>query len=382
MIVETLSGSGSEPIGPIYDPEAYLSYASMTTPPNLIHLFPAKKRPAGTTFATATSSSTEAYLLEYGENPTKVLVDSGADITLISSKHFMSLKPRPTLKEGRELRVTQLNGQVEIKNFVHLPTYFDTEQGPVLIHLEAYVVPGMTTPLLIGNDYADQYRLSIVRPEDGPARLQFSDTGRTVKLKDSIHPSDEVRVLIGEATPHAPKTQRGKALVSEAITIPSKTIKKVKVDCLWPMDTEELYIEAVSARDSEGRDFYVYNTIINPPHSYVIIANYAQQPLMLRKGEPIARTSDPRDCFSIPSSEEEATAYALNTMMKEIRRPQEGEPEPEGGPKEAIDLPDEIKEEDFLASFDFGPTLKPVDKQRLQEVLLRNKAAFAINGRL
>jgi len=43
----------------------------------------------------------------------------------------------------------------------------------------------MTTPFILGNDFADQYALSIIRGDDG-TQLVFADTGRKVPVENSI----------------------------------------------------------------------------------------------------------------------------------------------------------------------------------------------------
>ena len=46
-----------------------------------------------------------------------------------------------------------------------LDLYFETEKGPVLIKVKAYVVKGMSAPLILGNDFADQYAIFLLREE-------------------------------------------------------------------------------------------------------------------------------------------------------------------------------------------------------------------------
>ena len=54
----------------------------------------------------------------------------------------------------------QVTGTSKISGFVTLPIYFDSDDRPVLIEVEAYVVKGMTTLVILGNDFADQYSIS------------------------------------------------------------------------------------------------------------------------------------------------------------------------------------------------------------------------------
>jgi len=73
----------------------------------------------------------------------------------------------------------------QTSGFISIRIYFDTPDGPVELSVEAYVVKGMTTPFILGNDFADQYALSIIRGDDG-TQLVFTDTGRKVPVENSI----------------------------------------------------------------------------------------------------------------------------------------------------------------------------------------------------
>lgn len=53
--------------------------------------------------------------------------------------------------------------------------------------VKAYVVKGMNTPFLLGNDFADQYALSIVRKED-KTWLVLGSSRRRVPVVNSVGP--------------------------------------------------------------------------------------------------------------------------------------------------------------------------------------------------
>ena len=72
--------------------------------------------------------------------------------------------------------------------------WWNTVQADV----EAYIIKGMTTPLILGNDFADQYSLSIIQ-NNGNSTLKFANTGRTMKLENSTsdsHLSPEVKAFL------------------------------------------------------------------------------------------------------------------------------------------------------------------------------------------
>jgi len=74
---------------------------------------------------------------------------------------------------------------VIITRYVALDVYFHTEDGPVLIKVEAYVVKGMSAPLILGNDFIDQYSILLFR-EEGESTLLFGKSGQSMKVHNSI----------------------------------------------------------------------------------------------------------------------------------------------------------------------------------------------------
>ena len=78
-----------------------------------------------------------------------------------------------------------MTGKASISGYVEPGLYFGTKEGPVKIKVEAYVVKGMTTPLILGNDFADQYSLSVKRME-GRTFLEFGDSGRSLNIARSV----------------------------------------------------------------------------------------------------------------------------------------------------------------------------------------------------
>jgi len=53
------------------------------------------------------------------------------------------------------------------------------------MQLEAYVVKDMNTPLILGNDFADQYSLSILH-ENSNTSLKLGDSGHYIPLDNSV----------------------------------------------------------------------------------------------------------------------------------------------------------------------------------------------------
>ncbi|KAF7304188.1 Reverse transcriptase domain-containing protein [Mycena indigotica] len=145
-------------------------------------------RPPGSSFLGSSATETVTTVNSITTDPIRVIVDPGSDITLISRKALESLTTRLKIKTGHDIRLIQVTGKSSISGFVTLDLYFHTEEGPVKLNVDAYVVDGMTAPLILGNDFADQYSMSILG-NDGITYLQFGNSGRRSRVESSTAPS-------------------------------------------------------------------------------------------------------------------------------------------------------------------------------------------------
>ena len=95
------------------------------------------------------------------------------------------MKNPPRVKTGQKINLIQVTGTSKISGYVNVPIFFDSDTGPVQIDVEAYVVKGMATPIILGNDFADQYSISLIR-EGSDSFLVFGNTGRKSKIESSV----------------------------------------------------------------------------------------------------------------------------------------------------------------------------------------------------
>ena len=116
------------------------------------------------------------------EEPQDIIIDTGSDITLISSKCLNGLRDPPKSRGGQKVTLIQVTGSARIDGFVDLPLIFDTPQGPVQLNVEAYVVKGMSTPFILGNNFQVQFGVSILRSE-GCTELLFGNSGVHVPVQ-------------------------------------------------------------------------------------------------------------------------------------------------------------------------------------------------------
>ena len=155
-----------------------------------------KKRfyPAGESSVGVSVLSVKGWVGNLDNSVTDLRLDSCADVTLISSEYYDSLKACPPVQQGMQLwQLTDKNSK--LRGFVHIPIFMMTEGGVVIeSEAEAYVVPGMTVPILLGEDYQLTYEVGVTRNvEDGP-RVHFGKSEYTIVAKQVERTQDFVRM--------------------------------------------------------------------------------------------------------------------------------------------------------------------------------------------
>jgi hypothetical protein len=108
-------------------------------------------------------------------------LNSGADITLMSEEYWETLKERPPIKEGLQMRLYHLTGYARVLGYVRTTLYTkDTNDLYASFELEAYVVRGMKVPLLLGEDFQTMYELGIRHCMMGMNEVLVGRTGRVI----------------------------------------------------------------------------------------------------------------------------------------------------------------------------------------------------------
>lgn len=148
----------------------------------LVELKRLMSRPPGCAFLGSKATEGTCYLKEYGDNHTKIIFDSGSDITLISQKALSYLSTSTKVHLGLRINLVQVTGSAAISAYVAPDLFFDTPEGLVKLVVEAYVVKGISTPFILGNDFSNQYSLSLIR-ENGQSHIAFGDSGRNCQWK-------------------------------------------------------------------------------------------------------------------------------------------------------------------------------------------------------
>ncbi|KZT31370.1 hypothetical protein SISSUDRAFT_974189, partial [Sistotremastrum suecicum HHB10207 ss-3] len=118
------------------------------------------------------------HLLDSSLSPLALRLDSGANVSLISESFYSSILTPPKLQKGIRLRLIQLTSSTcRVKGFIQGRIFVrDSRDRLVSLDLEAYVVSGMTVPVLLGEDFQQNYELRIAHHHDSPSEVVVGNT--------------------------------------------------------------------------------------------------------------------------------------------------------------------------------------------------------------
>ena len=147
-----------------------------------------KKRhfsPAGASAVGVSVVAVQGYVGSTRNTPIDLRLDSCADITLISQEYLESLKDRPACQKGMKMNLWQLTDKdSEIQGYVRIPIFMTSTDGTLIeTEAEAYIVPNMTVPILLGEDYHLNYELMVAHRVDFCSTVNFAGTSHTVPAR-------------------------------------------------------------------------------------------------------------------------------------------------------------------------------------------------------
>ncbi|TFY53682.1 hypothetical protein EVJ58_g9320 [Rhodofomes roseus] len=387
-------------------------------------------RPPGSSFLGSSATKLSAFLGPQEPETVEIVVDSGSDITLVSAKTLEAMKVPPKLKTGQKINLVQVTGKAKISGYAPMDLMFNTPSGKLKVPVEAYVVKGMTTPFILGNDFADQYSLSILR-NDGKSFVQFGNSGISLETNNSLTSSfvdDEghaFKVMIGSSDVRQRKrlrhVRRRRSQIakkrmndpwvrsSKLTVIPAESSKKVEVNGPWK-DRECLFVERhFQSHKNVDNIFSQPDSLISKDQPYLHVTNFGKQPVVIPAGHALGKAHDPRkwlDDITEFTEEQRNQADVYSQLLRTVSATQEAQTvtskvdqlvtsrgkdteedpsstEPlEGGPKTA-EVPEEaINESDLIKEMDLSTHISTEQRRQLEAVVLKHKMAFSLNGRL
>ena len=374
-----------------------------------------RSRPEGLSAIGVSVLSTRGYVGGLNNAETDLRLDSCADITLISDKFYEELVSKPSIKQGMRMRLWQLTDKdSQLKGFVRIPIFMTTVDGDILeTEAEAYVVPGMTVPILLGEDYQQSYELNVTRNVEEGTHISFGRLGHQIRAVPVERTKDFNRLrqsayMVGQyvrrqfhrrskAKKHQRKVKFGvhEKLVraSEDYRLRPHESKPIRVEGQLDEDREWLVQKNLLA-NANDTFFAVPNVLISAAHPWVPVANPTDHPRYIRKGEIIGTLVDPATFFDAPKSSEElkkfqAAAEMIRTVIS-IQTEQGGssnneaseEEQEEYGPKTAA-MPDPTTyPSDQLEDLIDVGSLPDHLKEEAWAMLRRRIKAFGFDGRL
>ena len=274
------------------------SQLSNLTPQALLKLWKHMSWTARCAFLGTKATTTKVWLGEPGKNQQSLIADSGSDITLISQAALNQMENPPKIRTGQKVNLIQVTGASKISGYVNLPIIFETNSGPVQIDMEAYVVKGMTTPVILGNEFADQFSILIVQDESA-TYLLFGNSGWQTKIQNSvgsvlqgedghtfkIRTIPNLPSLLAKFKAHwrAKKTRRqirnrildSNVRASKEITIPPHTATLVPVTVFFPGNLDCIYVEKIIHLNKGLEDCYgPTDCLVNRDNPQLFVSNF------------------------------------------------------------------------------------------------------------
>jgi hypothetical protein len=285
--------------------------------------------------------------------------------------------------------------------------------------VEAYIVPKMNAPFILGTDFASQFQLSLIRDNSG-TRIQFGDTGRSIKVEESesspqVNSSGTFKVEISTFySSNKDRRKKSKKLHSkrrkdktlplgsskvkslETIVIPPETIKKIKVKTQFNPDQEEGFVQ----RDfgfyrNQDNVYAVADCLIATAKPELQIANFSKRPITIQANQTLgimdkSNKNMPRletlseheltSCFNYALLVKAIAKKKAELIPVELKDLQEGEAI---GPKTAkLPSTETVPSERLIQEINFSETLSSKQRKELEKVVLKHEQAFGLDGRL
>lgn len=392
--------------------------------PRTVRMSPLLARPSGCCFLGSRALEVHGSV---NDVMMAMIIDSGSDITLISEKTLRGMMHNPKIRKGQRIQLIQVTGRTVIDGYVTVNLNFETEEGPVEFEVDAYVVKNMTSPFILGNDYADQYSLSILR-EGGNTQLKFGDTGRCITVHNSLSAGEGLRDSEGRAfrvladtaeggrgrnkdkvhrmKKHSRQRQRKRKTertitVAEEMIIPPESSKFVRVEIaqIRGDKSSDVFLERCVFTNSNVEDTYGFgDTLLDGTNPRVCISNFSSQAVRVHKGMMLGIGMLPCRALMSTGQLSQSELNRINSYSTLIQSLLAADPkmvkEREetdrstlaqpvvGGPKTAELPEEEVSREEWVGKIDISKELSTEQEERIRKVILRNAASFALDGQL
>ena len=285
-------------------------------------------------------------------------------------------------------------------------TFIETEA-------EAYVVPNMTVPILLGEDYQQSYEVCVTRNVEEGTHLSFLRHDYRIRAVPVEWTKDFSRLrqsayMVGQFV-HRQLHRRNKNkrhCQKVKFGLEEKTVRAAEDYHLKPHESKPIRVEGQLGEDREwlvqknllanANDsfFAVPNVLISAAHPWVPVANPTDHPRYIRKGEIIGSISDPGKYFDSPGSPEELQRFRdtaekiqtvitvqMNNDLPKAQEEEEAEPEEYGPKTAAMPDPTVYPSSELENLIDVG-SLPGYLKERAWAMIRKRIKAFGFDARL
>ena len=271
-----------------------------------------RQTPPGFSSLRVSVLSTKGWVSGLDNERVDLRLDSCADITLISEDFYKSLKRAPRMQQGMKMQLWQLTDKDEsLRGYVRILIFMETTAGEIVeSEAEAYIVPRMTVPILLGEDYQLNYEVGVTRNVETGTKINFAGTTHEISAMtvdrtpdfDRMRQSSLLASKYAKAKTH--RRNKSKRLRRKIkFGIEEQTVRaaddyllkphqcwKIKVEGQMEEDKEWLVQKNLLANANDSF-FAVPNTLISTRNPWIPVANPTDQPCYIRKGEIIGTTS-------------------------------------------------------------------------------------------
>ncbi|KZT31815.1 hypothetical protein SISSUDRAFT_975827, partial [Sistotremastrum suecicum HHB10207 ss-3] len=230
-------------------------------------------------------------------SPTMLRLDSGADLSLLSEDFYRTLSPLPPLRKGIKVKLWQLTStETRILGYVQTNIFVKDMAGRLLsLEVEAYVVTGMTVPILLGEDFHENYAITVKRTLDAPTTITLGDTDHVVS---STHTS-RVREAMS-ITKHPDATRilqlRKDPIIRAAATVTIPAFSSKSVPVVGDLGVDKSWLTERSMIHLEGGSYLIVPpSLFESSNPYVPVSNPTHLPRILHAGEVLANVDSPDD---------------------------------------------------------------------------------------
>ena len=307
-------------------------------------------------------------------------LDSGADITLISEDCYKALQPRPKLQKGMKLSLFELTNQVKILGYINLLIFIMMEDGRVLEFIEeAYMIPGMNVPVLLGEDFQVNYEVSVHCTAQG-MHLTIQQPGELFSLKAYSTPPVKKGFQVQPGFPPGIRDQEAYLAGSRSQKKPTLSQLRDCFTCaardmkIWPGHIARIpfyraveacshwFVERLTIQTKDGCFLAAPSLLVNSSHLILDVANTSLSWKWICKGDVLGILHDPNkylDCDQGDECSEHPKAYT--SAVQKIAHGSLGNQDLAGNPlgqTQADDIPPEPDGLDEL----WGPKMsEPAD---------------------